>query len=297
MAIDLTSLRTYIDENLDTILTQQATLSNSAKWMVKQPNLLADREMHGLITELKLNDGASCGFTATTNQKVSGRVLTPHAMAVNAEWCSKDFIGMFASYQMKSLTNPDLPLGKVMVDDILLAIANERERLIWSGNTGNAVDLMDGFTTKIANDQAIPSTNKVQDTTSTTILERLQKMHIAIGDKRISAVMSAAMYRELVQDLINKGMFLYKEDENTDMVFTLPGTNFKVYGIEGIDDSNTNIYGLNWNELFLGYTDSVDEEANFDFYFDQTARTYRLVAEFAMDVNYQFSENVYVYSK
>jgi hypothetical protein len=78
------------------------------------------------------------------------------------------------------------------------------------------------------------------------------------------------------------------------MVLTLPGTNFKVYGIDGIKDTDTNIYGVILDQMFVGM-DNADDASMVDFFWSNDDRVYKLDIEWVLAVNYMFSENIYVY--
>jgi hypothetical protein len=145
-------------------------------------------------------------------QTISERKLVPAFLKVNNQYCAKDFYGTYKHYETKvALGKSPLPLEESLINDVIKAVANENERLIWSGKKASG-DLLDGFTTIIAADSAIPAGNKVTST-ETSVLKRVQEMYAKISDKRVSAVMSAAMYRQLTNDIINANYFIYQEGE------------------------------------------------------------------------------------
>ena len=293
--LDVTALKSFIEENRELLISKLFALTDSSKYMNIQNGITADTNIHGLITELSVQDGKACGFNPDGKQTITARKLVPTYFKVNAEYCPKDFYGTYKHYETKvAMGKSPLTLEEALVTDILKSIANKNETLIWSGKKASG-DLIDGLTTVIAADNAIPAANKVEQTEA-TVLGRLQEMFNKIRDKRVSAVMSAAMYRQLITELVNKNFYHYTGEENETMTLTLPGTSFKIYGIDGIADTDTNIYGLVWEEVFMG-VDNADDASQFDFFWSNDDRVYKLDVEWVLAVNYMFSDNVYVYSK
>lgn len=291
--LDVTAIKNYINENRDVLISKIVSMTDSTKWMNVQNGITTDTNIHGLITDLTIQDGSNCGFTPEGSQTITARTLEPNFLKVNTQYCPKDFYGTYKHYETKvAMGKSQLPLEEELVNDILKAIANKNEKLLWEGDKSTG-DLVDGFTTIIANDSAIPTANKFTSS-ETTVLARLQEMYKKVGDKRVSAVMSSAMYRELITNIVNTNYFVYHEDENNDMVLTLPATNFKVYGIDGIDDADTNIYGVIWDEMFVGM-DNADDASQFDFFWSADDRVYKLDVEWVLTPNYMYSDNIYVY--
>ena len=292
--LDLSNLAKYINENRDLLISKVASVTDSTKWMNIQDGVTADTAIHGLITNLKVQDGSDCGFTPDGSQTVTERTLVPNYLKVNQDYCPKDFYGTYMHYQTQvAMGKSTLPLEEALVNDVIKAIAEENERLLWSGSKASG-DLVDGFATIIANDSAIPSANKFTSS-KTTVLERVMEMYEKVNNKKYSIVCSMPMYRSLIMDLVNKNLFVYHEDENNDHTFTIPATNIVVYGIEGLADTDTNLYGVIWDEMFVG-VDTADDESKFEFAFNQSSRKYDLIVEWVLTCNYMFSENIWVYS-
>ena len=297
--LDLTGLATYIDENKDQLLTKIPATMESTKYMNVQTNVLADREMHGLITNLTIQDGSNCGFSPEGSQTISGRILAPNYLKVNTQYCPKDFLGTYAAYQTSiAMGKGNLPLEEALVNDIIKAIAQENEKLIWAGDKSSG-DLVDGFITLFDADAAIPAGNKVTSTL-TGALDRLQEMYKALpSNKHLSVVCSMTLYRELVTDLVNKNLVVWNtaaDGENEQAIFTLPGTKLTVYGLEGIPETEDRFFAFDWNQMFYGCDGTGDKEA-FDFFWSADDRVYKLDVEWVSTVNYQFSDGIYIYGK
>lgn len=286
--LNLDGLKGYINANKDVIVSKIVALADSTKYLQVQNGVTTDTTIHGLITNLEVQDGKDCGFTAAGTQSITERELKPAFLKVNHEYCPKDFLNTYKHYETQvAMGKSALPLEEALVADVLKAVGNKNEQLIWSGDKASG-DLIDGLTTLIKADSGV---NK--QTVEGTVYEKVKALYKMVKDKRMVAVMSAAKYRELVMELVEKNLFHYNTQEGTEMVLTLPGTNFKVYGIDGIKAEDTNIYGLIWEETFVGM-DNADDAAMFDLFWSNDDRVYKLVIEWALAVNYMFSESIIV---
>lgn len=296
MSLDTTNIKNYINANTDILVSKLVASTESAKLFNIQNGVTTDTAIHGILTSLSIQDGASCGFTAQGTQAITARTLEPNFLKVNQEYCAKDFYGTYKFYETKvAMGKSPLPLEEALIEDVVKAIAIENEKLLWRGKKASG-DLVDGITTIIAGDNAIPSANKFTST-KTTVLERLNEMYAQVGNRKVKAFMSSAMFRQMITEVVEKNFYAsFTDDINETMQkFILPGTSFEVYGVDGIADTDTNIYGLIPEEVFIG-VDNADDASAFDFYWSADDRVYKLVIEWVLTVNYMFSENVYVFS-
>lgn len=288
-------IKNYISANTDILVSKLVAGTESAKLFNIQNGITTDTAIHGVITSLQIQDGTACGFNAQGNQAITARTLEPNFLKVNQEYCSKDFLGTYRHYETKiAMGKSPLPLEEALIEDVVKAIAIENEKLLWRGKKASG-DLVDGLTTVIANDSAIPSANKFTSAKE-TVLERLNEMYAKVGNRKVKAFMSSAMFRTLITEVVEKNFYAsFTDDINEGMqTFVLPGTSFEIYGVDGIEDSDKTIYGLIPEEVFIG-VDNADDASAFDFYWSADDRVYKLVIEWVLAVNYMFSENVYVF--
>lgn len=296
MSLDTSNIKNYINANTDILVSKLVASTESAKLFNIQNGVTTDTTIHGILTSLSIQDGASCGFNAQGTQAITARTLEPNFLKVNQEYCAKDFYGTYKFYETKvAMGKSPLPLEEALIEDVVKAIAIENEKLLWRGKKASG-DLVDGITTIIAGDNAIPSANKFTST-KTTVLERLNEMYAKVGNRKVKAFISSAMFRQMITEVVEKNFYAsFTDDINETMQkFILPGTSFEVYGVDGIADTDTNIYGLIPDEVFIG-VDNADDASAFDFYWSADDRVYKLVIEWVLTVNYMFSENVYVFS-
>ena len=294
MSLNVDNIKGYVENNQELLISKLVGYIDSTKYLQIQNGVKSDRNMHSLLTDLEIQDGKDCGFSEAGSQTISTRTLEPNFLKVNMKYCPKDFYNTYKSYETKvAMGRSPLPLEEALIDDVIKSIAEQNERLIWSGSKDNG-DLVDGFTTLIAKDSAIPSANKMTFSADTTVYERVKTMYKNVANKKLAVVMSSAMYRQLVTEMVELNHFHYNEKDNAEQVLTFFGTNLKVYGIDGITDNN--IYGVIFDEMFVGM-DNREDASTFDFWFSEDDRVYKLDIEWVLTVNYMLSDHIWVYSQ
>lgn len=146
-------------------LLSGVTLSNGG--MTIMPNIAYKTTLHKLATDGLLKD-ATCDFTATSTVTITERQLTLEPFQVNLQLCKKEFVSSWNSEEMGFSAN------KVMAKsftDYLLAYVTEKvassvETAIWVGANATAGQI-DGISTLLAADAALPAAQEVAGTTVT----------------------------------------------------------------------------------------------------------------------------------
>ncbi len=169
MATTATITTTYAGQDskmwVKAALLSGNTLSNGG--MTIMPNIAYKTTLHKLATDGLLKD-ATCDFTATSTVTITERQLTLEPFQVNLQLCKKDFLSSWNSEEMGFSAN------KVMAKsftDYLLAYVTEKvassvETAIWVGANATAGQI-DGISTLLAADAALPAAQEVAGTTVT----------------------------------------------------------------------------------------------------------------------------------
>lgn len=275
--LNLDGIKNYIAQNQEIIASQLVAMTPSVAFLQVQNGIKSDTSLHQLVTNLEIQDGKSCGFSSAGSQTISDRKFEPALLKVNTEYCAKDFVGTYKAYELKiAMGKSSLPLEEALINDILQGIANENERLIWSGNKSEG-DLVDGFIKIMADANVETITTNVEG-----VYEKVKVAYKQITDRKASIVMSTPMYKQLILDLMEKNLYHYNETENAEQVITLPGTNLKIYGIDGMEDAE-NMYVVRLDEMFVGMDNDADA-STFDFFFSEDDRVYKLIVEWMLGV-------------
>jgi hypothetical protein len=184
MATTATITTTYAGQDskmwVKAALLSGNTLSNGG--MTIMPNIAYKTTLHKLATDGLLKD-ATCDFTATSTVTITERQLTLEPFQVNLQLCKKDFLSSWGSEEM------GFSAHKVMAksfQDYLLAYVTEKvaasvETAIWVGANATSGQI-DGITTLLIADAALPAANEVAGTsvTSVNVIAELGKIVDAI---------------------------------------------------------------------------------------------------------------------
>ena len=275
--LNLDGIKNYIAQNQEIIASQLVAMTPSVAFLQVQNGIKSDTSLHQLVTNLEIQSGIDCGFSAAGSQTISDRKFDTALLKVNTEYCAKDFVGTYKAYELKiAMGKSSLPLEEALINDILQGIANENERLIWSGDKSKG-DLVNGFIKIMADANVKTITTNVEG-----VYEKVKAAYKQITDRKASIVMSTPMYKQLILDLMEKNLYHYNETENAEQVITLPGTNLKIYGIDGMENAE-NMYVVRLDEMFVGMDNDADA-STFDFFFSEDDRVYKLIVEWMLGV-------------
>jgi hypothetical protein len=91
--------------------------------------------------------------------------------------------------------------------------------------------------------------------------------------------------------LTNANLFHYNTDSsNSNFEITIPGTNIKVIGVNGLNNTNR-IIAMRSSNMFFG-CDVIGEESKFEMFYAQEAMEVRYVAEFKAGVQIAFPNEI-----
>lgn len=296
-------LKNYLSANKDQLVSNAIFNSKSSKLFTLQTGVKNPTAIVRLDTSVTLADGSSCGFSATGSDTFSNRILTPAFLKLNKQYCAKDFLNTWKASDIQmgaTKENGGMPFEEKILDENIKALGAVVEKLLWQGDTTNGTGnmaLMDGLTTKMTAEitsGVIPAANVIAKSTDSiyTRVEKLWKALPANIADRCTIVMSISNYKDMIVELANSNYFHIFETYEGEYRMRLPFANIDVRGIEGLE-------GMDWviamplDEIYYG-VDAENDTEDVDLFWDQAARLFKLVIEFACAVNYVFPENIYI---
>jgi hypothetical protein len=115
---------------------------------------------------------------------------------------------------------------------------------------------------------------------------------VAILDKPDTVVFCGmGTFRTYQLALTNANLFHYNTDSsNSNFEITIPGTNIKVIGVNGLNNTNR-IIAMRSSNMFFG-CDVIGEESKFEMFYAQEAMEVRYVAEFKAGVQIAFPNEI-----
>lgn len=136
MAFSLSGLSNYSDEQSKELLVKTLFGSTTAGYAVPQLGIKSSRKLQLLDDTLYLQDGGSCGFTATGTTTISQRTLTVGDCTINKEWCIKDLEAKWTQILLRqgsAYNETDLPIA--ITDFVMNLLKQTLETADWQADT------------------------------------------------------------------------------------------------------------------------------------------------------------------
>lgn len=314
MAFNVTGLAAYTKANERELLTKSLFSAKSISLASKMPGVKSAEQVNIMDTDAVFQAGTSCGFSASGTTTFSNRTLTVAPIRVHEALCPKTLETKYLQLVLPSGSNPkSIPFEQQFTDLKAGLIAQNLERAFWQGDTtsgDNSLAQFDGLIKIItavsgsaiaANSSAYMSGAPYSATggiTTSNVIAILQGVFRAIPaalvDKSDTTIfVGIDTFRTYQLALTNANLFHYNTDASSaNFEITMPGTNIKVVGVNGLNGTNK-IYALRTSNMFFG-CDVLGEESKFEMFWAQEAMEVRYVAEFKAGVQIAFpSEIVY----
>lgn len=314
MAFSVGTLTGYVKANERELLTKSLFSAKSISLATKMPNVKSSSQLNLMDTDAVFQSGTSCGFLASGTTTFTRRNMTVSPIRVHESLCPKTLENTWLQLALPSGSNPkSIPFEQQFTDLKAGLIAQNLERAFWQGDTAsgdNALQQFDGLIKVItgvsgsaiaANTSAFMSGAPYSATggiTTSNVIAILQGVFRAIPaalvDKSDTTIfVGIDTFRTYQLALTNANLFHYNTDaSSSNFEITMPGTNIKVVGVNGLNGTNK-IYALRTSNMFFG-CDVLGEESKFELFWAQEAMEVRYVCEFKAGVQIAFpSEIVY----
>lgn len=298
MAIDTSKLKAYVDEKSTSLIRNAVIGSKTAKLFALQTGVKGSTALNLLNTDVKFGDGATCGWNEAGTTALSQRVIVPGYPKVNMSLCDKQLLKYWANYQVRvAAGQKTLPFEEDFMAGIVADTAAKLEKAIWMGDTENGdtnLNKFDGIVkiveaaTGVKN--ATYNPNSMNETVN-AVYNAIPSAAFSKGD--VVIFMSSADYRKYIQELIANGNLVITTGLNDVAMpdsILVPGTNVRVYGVDGLDGSNKMF--ASYKDNFVFGTDLEGDEEKFDLWYSQDNREFRVAIEFTAGVQVAFPDMV-----
>lgn len=296
MAYNLSGLTAYVQENRDVII-RNAVLGNGGirNRMSIQTGIKTKEKLHPLEVSPIFQDGRGCGFTAQGDAKISERELETGIIKVNMEFCPDDLLGKYAEYLVKiSATADELPFEQYILDGVINAINEGVEKMIFLGDKASEDHVLkhiDGFAKILkAEEDVIDVAIVAGQTAYQGILSVYMAMPEEVINKGAEILVSPAIFRAFMQDMVKANLFHYNPNEGTVDSFILPGTDVVVRKEVGLTGS-LNVIGTYPRNLYYG-TDLENATEDVKLWFSDDDDTYKLKVKWNSGVQVAFPQDV-----
>lgn len=285
MAVNLTGLTTYVEQNTDNLVAKASLGAPSLKYFTLQTGVKGETAINVLDTTITLGNGKACGWNESGETKVSQRTIKPWVAKVNRSFCDKAMVDYFMNAEVNiAAGRQTLPFEEKFIADVIKGVNEEVEKAVWQGTTiggtkyNGLLDILAGAT-------------KVE--LDTTVFGTVKKVYKAIPAAVLtdSAIfMGVDKYRDLVMELVEKNLYHYNVNDNADVFeMVLPGTSTKVIGVPGLNGKD-NVVALPLSETIYG-VDMQNDKEEFKFWYSDDNQEFRLAINFNGGVQVAFLDN------
>jgi hypothetical protein len=316
MAFDVSSLTAYTEQNNFPLIVKTLFEAKTMKLMTPMTGIKSSETLNILETDATFQAGGTCSWNSSGTTAFSQRTLTVGKISVMEALCPKTLEAYFLQTQLpKGSIYEQLPFEQQYSEEKAGKIAQQLEIAVWQGDTTLAdvnlkrfdglLKIVDASGTAIAAD----SVNNVEPITAGNVIDKFDSFYLNIPAQLLNKndfviFCGLDVFRLYTTALKNQNLFHFDPNAGADMELTLPGTNVKVIGVNGLNKGNDNVnnvglnrvIGLRTSNMFYG-TDLMNEEEEFEIFYAKEAREIRFVCEFKAGTQVAFPFEIVQYGK
>ena len=286
----------YLDQLKDALVPKMITEGITAKLVTILPNVKNAATLNLIDNTIDVQEGG-CGFNPSGNVALIQRELRVYRKKVNDTLCPDDLYSTFLSTYMRG---NELPFTEVIANQYVNRINAFNENWIWGGDSE-----VDGLLKVIADDTHVVNAASEVASASGYIAKLNALMAKAPTEVKTAddgiVFCSFGFFDNYANELRAANLYMAANDEYATggYIMTIPGTNKKLVATSGIDNSGIS---ANTGELLV-YTTAKnivigtdmllqDSPSDFSMWYSQDNQEYRVAANWAIGVNYRWSEFV-----
>lgn len=293
MGYKVDTLPAYIKQNRDILIKKSVLGAPSTDKFTVQPDVKGTAAINLLAVTAPLQDASSCGFSAQGDSKFTQRNIAAKPVKVNSQWCPKDLLGKYTEWAVNiSAKNPNLPFEEYLTQGIVEDVDKQVEKIAWMGSDSLSIS---GVTEILS---AETTTVKKQYASGTSAYDIVKQAYMAIPVDvldRAEIFVGRDLFREFMNDMVEKNLYHYSAGEGSLAEFIFPGTNVKVNATAGLDGSGLAVAG-DPKGIVMG-VDLVNDKEDFDLFYSKDDRVWKLVIEFVLGFQVAFPDEMVLVSK
>lgn len=293
MGYKVDTLPAYIKANRDILIKKSVLGAKSVDKFTVQPDSKGTVAINLMEISAPLQDGSSCGFSAQGDTKFSARNIVTKVAKVNSQWCPKDLLGKYTEWAVNiSAKNPNLPFEEYMTNAIIEDVDRQVEDIAWKGDDELGIS---GVTEILSAETTTVKKTYAAGTSAYDIVKQAY-MAIPVGVlDRAEIFVGRDLFREFVNDMVEKNYYHYSAGEGSLTEFIFPGTNVRVNATAGLDGSGLAVAG-DPKGIVMG-VDLVNDKEDFDLFYSKDDRVWKLVIEFVLGFQVAFPDQMVLISK
>lgn len=305
MSYNLAGLSTYTNQQTLPLITKSLFNARTISLINKQVGVKYVSSLNLLDTTTAFSYGNTCGFNGANNTTdFTQRNLTAVHTKVHEAICPKALEAYWMQTQLTAGSMPTtIPFEQVYAEQKVASIQKALETAVWQGtgssgsitgfasifNTASVVDLNAsayGWATDLsfATLQSTPANAiKLLNTFETYLPADIK------GYDDVAIFCGIDVFTAIKQGLVAENYFnisYLNGVENYEL--TLPGSNIKLYGVNGLNGTY-DLYAGRTSHMVFG-TDLLNEEERFEIFYAKEADEVRFVCEFKAGVEIAFPD-------
>jgi hypothetical protein len=298
MSYNLTGLSTYTNQQTLPLITKSLFNARTISLINKQVGIKYVSSLNLLDTTTAFSYGNTCGFNGANNTTdFTQRNLTAVHTKVHEAICPKALEAYWMQTQLTAGSRPTtIPFEQVYAEQKVASIQKALETAVWQG-TG-ADGSITGFAS-IFNSASVNNLNTISFTyaslaTASNAIILLNTIEAGIsndirGYDDVAIFCGIDVFTKIKQGLVAENYFnisYLNGVENYEL--TLPGSNIKLYGVNGLNGTY-DLYVGRTSHMVFG-TDLLNEEERFEIFYAKEADEVRFVCEFKAGVQIAFPD-------
>lgn len=308
MALDVSTLVSYVIENTD-ILVAKSLFGGKTSDLIRSEGTVMTgvkyaEKINILATDAIFQNGTGCTRVSSGSTSITQRTVTIGEVAIVEDICVTTLNTTYMSKILaKGSYDVALPFEKEYTDLKAATIAKQLEIAIWQGdtNSGNAnlsrfdgyIKLIDAAATAVnGNPTGITTATKITSSNVVGIMNGIWSAFtsdvMGADDIRIFAGWDTFNTYVAAYTALNLFAFAPKGNEvgSAGGEITIPGTNYKLTAVHGLDATNR-IFGVRMSNMYAG-VDLENDYEQWSIMEDQFKDFLRFKSKFKYGVNVAF---------
>lgn len=310
MAFSVGTLTDYVKQKADEIVTASLFDAKTQQLIQSSGNVMVEvksaETINVMDTDAAFQDDSGCSFNASGTTTFTQRTLTVGKIKVQENLCPKDLEAKYLQQALRPGTNQDsIPFEAAYMDRKSGKVAEQLETAIWQGDTSSSdinLNKFDGFQKIIGAASGVVNANStpwvsatVTSITVSNVLTVIKAIKNAIparvmGKEDFVIFAGWDIFNIIVDAHVNANLFNYGSQNIGNGEFTIPGTNYKVVAVHGLDGTS-DLYGMRLSNMYFG-TDLLSDETNAEMWFSQDDRVVKYHLAFKAGVQVAFPSEI-----
>lgn len=271
------SLPAYVQENKDMLLKNFALAGEGIRKRISiQTGIKSSARLNYLEITPEFQQGGDCAFTPQGAVELTQRTIETTPTKINLELCPQTLRGKFAEFLIKSnATDQELPFEAYIAEGLVNEINKKMEVEFW----GRIMQIVATGTKASYSESAYETIKNVYFAMPEEVLEKGGEIYV-----------SPAMYRQFLQELVDKNFYHYASaEEAAPQEFYLPGTDVKVVKSYGMPVGVA--LGTFAKNLFYG-CDMENDDETIEIWWSKDDRNIKVAVEWNWGAQVAFPDMV-----